>query len=151
MQNNVDKQVEELAEHLRLYYEHDKWGYFDRLAEYLISKGYIHKSKSLDYVELCTNKECNFGQAPKLVMGEIHYHDCPICQGKGIVLKESIQTSGYSTENPCWPQDLPIGEDQHWKPEDKCYGIDEINRRININIRQEESPETDIERARRIV
>lgn len=47
----MNEDIEELSNHLKKYYENDKWGYFDKLSAYLLQY-YIPRKRLLTLEEI---------------------------------------------------------------------------------------------------
>lgn len=60
---------------------------FEGIAENLINKGYIHHSDAVDYVKKCNRCYGSNGIVSGEKDGKFIQVQCPICKGKGVVLK----------------------------------------------------------------
>lgn len=60
------------------------------ISESLVKEGYIHSSRAIDFFDICDNCE---GRKLISIQDDALYFrtvKCPICQGRGIVLKEKV-------------------------------------------------------------
>jgi len=40
-----------------------------------------------ELAQICDYPNCHFGQESYMMMGEVHYRDCPQCKGSGVIAR----------------------------------------------------------------
>jgi hypothetical protein len=47
-----------------------------------------------EVAKICDYPNCHFGQESYMMMGEVHYRDCPQCKGSGVIPRTEGDVNG---------------------------------------------------------
>lgn len=56
----------------------------DKIAKDMLS---VVKKHIGEVAKICDYPNCHFGQESYMMMGEVHYRDCPQCKGYGVICR----------------------------------------------------------------